>query len=89
MRKETVEIYSDKTNAAVMRHPDRRFPGILLQGDVLHMLCYNMDTALDELNPSSATYDQLNDVRNALQSLKNHYKSTLAEHDMPLPFVEI
>jgi hypothetical protein len=38
MHIEPVEIYSDASNAAVMRHPGRRFPGVLLQGDTLSIL---------------------------------------------------
>lgn len=36
MRVEPVEIYSDATNAAVMRHPGRHVPGFLIQGDSLY-----------------------------------------------------
>ena len=43
MRIEEVEIFSDKTNSAVMRHPDRAFPGVLLQGDSLYILCKQAD----------------------------------------------
>jgi hypothetical protein len=32
MHVEKVEIYSDKTNSAVLRHPARKFPGVLIQG---------------------------------------------------------
>src|SRR5262245_1747536 len=39
MHVEQVEIYSDVSNAAVMRHPGRRFPGVLVQGDTLYTLC--------------------------------------------------
>ena len=38
VRTELVEIYSDKTNAAVLRHPGRHFPGVLVQGDDLYAL---------------------------------------------------
>ena len=38
MRKEQVEIYSDTSNASVLRHPDRHFPGCSVQGDTLHGL---------------------------------------------------
>ncbi|WP_425506589.1 DUF6959 family protein [Sphingomonas kyeonggiensis] len=38
MRTELIEIYSDATNAAVMRHPGRQFPGMLIQGDTLYSL---------------------------------------------------
>lgn len=40
-----VEIYSDQTNAAVLRHPGRRFPGLLVQGDSLYALCVQADDA--------------------------------------------
>jgi len=43
MRTENVEILSDRTNTAVMRHPGRRFPGVLVQGDSL-MHCANKQT---------------------------------------------
>jgi len=39
MRTEVVEIYSDQANAAVIRHPSRKFPGVLVQGDTLHLSC--------------------------------------------------
>jgi len=35
MRTELIEIYSDKSNAAVLRHPGRKFSGLLVQGDTL------------------------------------------------------
>ncbi len=32
------ELYTDGGNDAVVRLPGRRFPGVLLQGDSLHIL---------------------------------------------------
>ena len=85
-----VEIYSDQTNAAVMRHPDRRFPGVLVQGDSLYSLCVRADNACavarDRLGSDS--YAELNELRNALWGYLNHYKSVLGEHQIPLPFSE-
>ena len=85
-----VEIYSDQTNAAVMRHPGRRFPGVLVQGDSLYSLCVRADNscavARDKLDSDS--YSELNELRNALWGYLNHYKSVLGEHQIPLPFSE-
>lgn len=39
MKQELVEIYSDASNYAVMRHPGRNYPGALIQGDSLSVLC--------------------------------------------------
>ena len=90
MRIATVEILSDQTNAAVMRHPERRFPGILLQGDSLHALCRQADAACSGAKPSLSpeTFDELNELRNRLWSYLNHYKAVLGEHQLPLPFSE-
>ena len=88
MRTETVEIFSDQSNAAVMRHPDRRFPGVLIQGDSLYNLCYRADAACTAARGSlnANAYQELNSLRNVLWSYLNHYKAVLDEHQLPLPF---
>ena len=88
MRQEQVEILSDQTNAAVMRHPGRHFPGVLVQGDTLHTLCQRADVVCRELCRGSPGYDEANKLRNALWGLLTHYKVVLSEHDLPLPFSE-
>jgi hypothetical protein len=90
MRVEKVEIYSDKSNSAVLRHPDRKFPGILIQGDNLHLLCQMADKACSDgrASLSPETYADLNQLRNALQGYLTHYKVVLGEHDIQLPFSE-
>lgn len=47
MRIEPVEIYSDASNQAILRHPARRFPGILVQGDTLKILHGELVAALN------------------------------------------
>ena len=88
MRTENVEILSDRTNAAVMRHPGWRFPGVLVQGDSLYGLCQQADRACQEVGQGKPGFEELNDLRDALRSYLNHYKATLLEHGMELPFFE-
>ncbi|MGR9209679.1 DUF6959 family protein [Rhizobium leguminosarum] len=88
MRSEDVEIFSDMTNAAVMRHPGRKFPGILVQGDNLHAMCLRADVACEKVGRGTPGYEDLNGLRNTLWSYLNHYKSTLDEHGIGLPFSE-
>ncbi|MBM7850838.1 hypothetical protein JOD31_001050 [Methylopila capsulata] len=88
MRTEIVEIFSDQTNAAIMRHPGRAFPGVLVQGDSLHALCHRADLACEQLSRKSPGYEELNELRNALWSYLNHYKATLQAHGIALPFSE-
>lgn len=85
-----VEIYSDQTNAAVLRHPARRFPGVLVQGDSLYALCVQADDACAAAKGKldSDACGELNELRNALWSYLTHYKSVLGQHQIPLPFSE-
>ena len=86
MRQENVEILSDQTNAAVIRHPDRKFPGILVQGDSLYAMCLRADLACEQVGRGSPGYNELNDLRNSLWAYLNHYKGVMYEHDIALPF---
>ena len=88
MRIENVEIYSDKTNAAVIRHPERNFPGVLIQGDSLHSLCQMVDRVCCDSKASlaPAVYAEINELRNALWGYLAHYKTVLGEHAIQPPF---
>ena len=88
MRKAEVEIYSDQTNAAIMRHPDRRFPGVLVQGDTLYSICQIADETCRAIGRGSPGFEEANEARNALQGLLAEYKVVLTEHGMKLPFSE-
>ena len=90
MRKEPVEIYSDATNCAVMRHRGRKLPGVLLQGDTLHSFCVSADAACKKTRQviGDEAFEELNQMRNQLWSLLSHYKAVLDEHNIRLPFSE-
>ncbi|HIC82332.1 MAG TPA: hypothetical protein EYH07_08775 [Kiloniellaceae bacterium] len=91
MRKEEVEIYSDASNFAIMRHPGRRFPGSLIQGDSLSILSGNAELACRLLREgnTAAALEAMEEVRESLQTRLTHYKEVLVKHEMPLPFREI
>ncbi|MGL5839436.1 MAG: DUF6959 family protein [Sphingorhabdus sp.] len=86
MRINEVEIYSDTTNAAVMRHPGRRFPGTLVQGDSLSALCHFADGVCRAVGRGQPGFDEANELRNMLQGYLAHYINVLDEHSIPLPF---
>lgn len=90
MRKSDVEIYSDTINFAVMRHPDRKYPGALIQGDALFVLCRIADDACNEAKAAGCqnVFEEMNELRNALWERLNHYKQVLAENNIELPFSE-
>lgn len=86
MRTEPVEIYSDATNAAVMRHPGRNFPGMLIQGDTLHSLSSMAAAALANTEPESDHWYDLKELAEALQWRVDLYAQVLREHKLQLPF---
>ena len=90
MRTDMLEIYSDATNAAVIRHPNRKFPGVLLQGDTLYGLFRRTEEILlaSKGRLESDEAEELQDLRDHLAELVSHYKRVLLEHNMPLPFFE-
>jgi hypothetical protein len=85
MHIENVEIFSNQTNMPVMRHPGRRFPGLLVQGDTLHTLYMQ---AAEALTGSSDSRDELQELHDKLLDMLNHYKTVLREHQVDLPFAE-
>jgi hypothetical protein len=90
MHVESVEVYSDTTNAAVLRHPARRFPGVLVQGDSLQSFCVALDEICSNLSLQidEETYQRVDDVRNSMRSYLTHHKAVMQQHDLPLPFGE-
>lgn len=85
MRIENIEIFSDRSNMAVMRHPSRSFPGLLVQGDTLHALCTQ---AADALSGDPGGREELQDLHSKLLEMLSHYKSVLNQHQIDLPFRE-
>ena len=90
MRTEPVEIFSDAGGKVVMRHPGRRSPGVLIQGDSLYEMCRKADAACDAGRPvlPPDAFAELNALRNTLWGYLTDYKSVLMEHHIPVPFSE-
>lgn len=85
-----VEIYSDRTNAVVLRHHGRKHPGVLVQGDALFALFQRADAVCEVARgalPADA-HDALTDLRDTLLAYLDHYRTVLGEHGMGLPFNE-
>jgi hypothetical protein len=90
VRTEPVEIYDDTSNFAILRHPGRRFPGSLIQGDSLSILVGEARWLLKRVSKSedrtlvAAAREHLQN----LQARLEHYEKVLAEHDIELPYAK-
>ena len=88
MEKIEVEAFCLVTNAAVIRVPGRRFPGIVIQGDSMSI----MWALVQEIARLSCECDneELTDTIDELMGLVTGYLSvyerTLEDHNHPLPY---
>ena len=88
MRKEEIEIFSDQSNSAILRHPGRAFPGVLIQGDSLSSYVSLLNEAVAELKTGDRAegIDLVEEVQEILESHLAHYANTLNEEGVDLPF---
>ena len=88
MRNEEVEIFSDGPESPILRHPKRKYPGVLIQGDSLHNLTTMADTACFAIEDGD-TERALNLVNELSDILRVHlldYRKVITEHGIPLPY---
>ena len=87
MHIEPIEIYSDASNAAVMRYPGRRFAGVLVQGDTLSNLVAQAATVAERADGlDEDARDELDGLLEKLRDLLGHYEETLLRHGLDLPY---
>ena len=89
MRIEQVEIYSDVSNFAVMRHPGRNFPGSLIQGDSLSLLLEEA-TELYSLACSTGNEDLIELAREHKEKLEvrlSVFAEAMSSHNISYPGV--
>ena len=87
-RRMEFEVYGQDVNAAVIKMPSRKYPGILVQGDSLHnmlTLIKAAEAALAAGNSEEAK-DVLQEVREVISGYEVAYTNALAEHRVPPPF---
>lgn len=87
MRVEPVEIFSDASNGAVLRHPGRRYPGCLIQADSLHAVLESLQRVQHESGRLTAdAAGELSEAAERLTELLEHDCIVMQEHGMDLPF---
>jgi DNA-binding GntR family transcriptional regulator len=88
MKAELVEIYSDASNLAVMRHPGRRFPGSLIQGDSLFILVDEARQLYDAVkNSGDEEIVALAEMhKNNLEDRLAEYERAMVQHGISLPY---
>ncbi|WP_168564964.1 DUF6959 family protein [Crateriforma spongiae] len=93
MDTEPLEVFSRDSNYAVIKPPGRQYPGAVIQGDSLGILCRNALRIVARIDDGDTSSDDfLGDVEDLTNSLIDrilHYQSVLQEHDIDFPHVRV
>jgi hypothetical protein len=88
MKKVEIEILDNAINCVVVKLPERKFPGVVIQGDSLWIL-YSSVRGLQRVckgKISDEADDELSDLLDLLSMYVHHYESTLEAHGIDLPY---
>src|SRR3954469_23690372 len=89
-----VDLLSKESNFAIVRTPGRKFPGIVVQGDSLSMLCCGAKDVVNALAaPKSAgtpdldqALDGAEEVHAGFRARLDAYEACLRQRGIPLPY---
>ncbi|CAL9309306.1 MULTISPECIES: DUF6959 family protein [Streptomyces] len=88
MERIEAELFTEGGNDAVVRLPGRRFPGVLVQGDSLHILRSDVDEVMRacERGDLAEARDSAAFLLTNLDALLARYEVALSEHEIPRPY---
>jgi predicted RNase H-like HicB family nuclease len=82
-----VRLLSAARNYAVVHLPQRRFPGVVVQGDSLNSLIGEVQEALAASDPQERGAI-LTAVVERLREVQAHYEMALERESIPLPYTQ-
>ncbi|KQW16894.1 hypothetical protein [Streptomyces sp. Root369] len=88
MERIEAELFTDGGNDAVVRMPGRRFPGVLVQGDSLHVLRSDVAEVMQacERGDLDEARDSAGFLLADLDALMGRYEAALNQHGIPRPY---
>jgi hypothetical protein len=90
MEVKPLEVYATDSNYAVMKPPGRQYPGAVIQGDSLRILCGLAVSVAERVRDHAPEDDEfLGDLQDLVESLVGrllHYQRVLAVHGIELPY---
>jgi hypothetical protein len=82
------DLLSSPANFAVVQLPGRKFPGVVFQGDSLHILVEN----LRQMSQAATRHDDekllagFEEILSVLDEVTGHYESVCRSRGIPLPY---
>ncbi len=88
MKRMTVEAFTEPVNYAVVRLPERKFPGVVVQGDSLWSIFSLAQEAKQALAEGQTVDAQqsLSELCEHLGAVVRQYEKLLGEHGIELPY---
>ncbi|WP_404197239.1 DUF6959 family protein [Streptomyces tauricus] len=88
MKRVEAELFTDGGNDAVVRLPDRRFPGVLIQGDSLRILRSDLAEVVEacERGELAEARESASLVMAGLDALLTRYATVLEDYGIPRPY---
>jgi hypothetical protein len=88
MERIDAELFTDGGNDAVVRLPGRRFPGVLIQGDSLHILRSDVAEVVEacERGDLADAGESAGLLLAGLDALLNRYSVALENHQIRRPY---
>ena len=90
MEVQSLEVYAADSNFAVVKPPGRQFPGCVIQGDSLRILCGLAVSVAERVRDHAPEDDEFRgDVQELTQALVGrllHYQRVLQAHGVELPY---
>jgi hypothetical protein len=88
MERIDAELFTDGGNDAVVRLPGRRFPGVLIQGDSLHILRSDVAEVVEacERGDLADAGESAGLLLAGLDALLNRYSVALENHQIQRPY---
>ena len=88
---EPLEIYAHDSNYAVIKTPSRNYPGCVIQGDSLAILCRmakNIAKFAANTNINNENFlENVQELNNSLVDRLLHYQDVLSKHGIDFPHV--
>lgn len=85
-----IELLDATTNAAVVRMPGRRFPGIVVQGDTLHSWSVLADSLMASVNGTAGIDPEVAlemvELADLIRSHLDQYERVLRARGLELPY---
>ncbi|HEV8377936.1 MAG TPA: hypothetical protein VGP99_03720 [Tepidisphaeraceae bacterium] len=89
MKRKELEVFSEASNAAIVRMPGRRFPGLVIQGDTFRnwlTVARVFRARVQELNDDELLADS-EEFLAILTDYLHHYEKVLSAHKLDLPYI--